>query len=117
MQGGLNSLALSVIGEEAEPSGGVVVIGAALKHHGFSGRRVGAIGPESHSDRAGGTEINARLSSVLIGSVGRNGVADLAGNPTDAIDQAQGVAVAGGIDGGVTSSIVELPPADQPRCA
>src|SRR3984893_17617589 len=117
MQGGLNSLALSVIGEEAESSGGIVVVGAALKHHGFSGRRVGAIGPESHGDRIGGAEIDARLGSVLIGSVGGNSTADLAGNPTDAIDQAQGVAVTGRIDCGGASSIVELPPGGQARWA
>src|SRR4029077_17310590 len=97
MQGGLNSLTLGVIGEETEPSGGIVVVGAALKHYGFNGLRIGAISPESYSDRTGSTEINARLGGVLIGSVGRNSTADLASNPTDTVDQIESIAVAGGI--------------------
>ena len=63
----------------------------------FRIRRVAAIGPEGHSDRRGATEVDRRHRTLLISSAGRDGIADLASDSTDPIDQIHGIAVPGGV--------------------
>src|SRR5579862_5970929 len=115
MHGGLNPVTGSVIGEETEPGGRKIVIGGGLKHHRFYCGRVGAICPEGHRDRTGATEVDSWHGAVLICSVGRDGIADLAGDPTDSVDQIHGVAVTRGVRRRSPTSFVKLPPADQAR--
>src|ERR1035437_2520337 len=106
---GLEAAAAIIVRKHPKARSRTVVVRRGLKQHRPPAGRVGAIHPRRERNRVGAAEIDCWDAYILIGSIRRDRIPDLAAYPTDAIDQGGRITAARRIGRCRTGTLIKRP--------